>query len=237
MTSFSRRDAAIQALLACAGGRDRISQYLSDRIEFDTNGGCHLWALGVDTQGYGQANIGAVNISAHRLTWLLLMGEIPARNYVCHHCDIPVCCRPDHLFVGPPLANVEDMIRKGRKARLSGSACSWSSIDEEGARIAANMLRLGASHAEVAAAVSCGLATISHLAAGETWVEITGGPIHCFRNGERAWNAKLTEDDVREIRRLDALGVHYRRIADMVGSVSPGTIQGVIHRRRWAHVE
>ncbi len=33
---------------------------------------------------------------------------------VCHHCDVPNCIRPDHLFLGTKADNTADMIRKGR---------------------------------------------------------------------------------------------------------------------------
>jgi hypothetical protein len=35
----------------------------------------------------------------------------------CHTCDRPVCINPDHLWLGTDKQNLEDMTRKGRRAR------------------------------------------------------------------------------------------------------------------------
>jgi hypothetical protein len=34
---------------------------------------------------------------------------------ICHHCDNPPCCRPDHLFLGTGSDNDKDAFNKGRR--------------------------------------------------------------------------------------------------------------------------
>lgn len=88
-------------------------------IEFDTNGGCWLWAGVVpsrSTKSYGAMRHQGRQQRAHRVAWLLFRGEIPPGLYVCHRCDTPACVNPAHLFLGTAKDNNEDCRRKGRWA-------------------------------------------------------------------------------------------------------------------------
>jgi hypothetical protein len=58
----------------------------------------------------------------------------------------------------------------------------------------------------------------------------------CYAVGEANVAAKLTTDDVREIRRLLSLNVVQRRIADRF-DVAPSVICEISKRRAWAHVQ
>ena len=53
--------------------------------------------------------------------------------------------------------------------------------------------------------------------------------------GERSWTAKLTEDGVREIRRLAAEGKTYVEISGITG-ISRPQIGHIVRRRSWKHV-
>lgn len=77
---------------------------------------CWLWTA--STQGgYGQIghDIYLRPVRAHRVSWELHYGPIPAGLDVLHKCDNPPCVRPDHLFIGTALDNVQDMLRKERQ--------------------------------------------------------------------------------------------------------------------------
>jgi len=78
--------------------------------------GCWLWTASVHgTKGYGQINSGGRGrpLQAHRVSWEIHFGPIPDGMIICHHCDNPLCVRPDHLFVGTKSDNALDAVRKG----------------------------------------------------------------------------------------------------------------------------
>lgn len=55
---------------------------------------------------------------AHRFSWELHFGPIPTGMFVCHHCDVVLCVRPDHIFLGTAADNNADMHKKGRRLKM-----------------------------------------------------------------------------------------------------------------------
>ena len=145
---------------------------------------CWPWLDKPSSNGYGRLIARTsyrqyYSYRAHRISWTLANGAIPAWLCVLHACDNRMCVNPAHLFLGTRTDNTNDMIAKGRLA--------------------------------------------------------TGERCHP-RRGELHTCAKLTPDQVREIRREYADGgVTQGQLAKRHG-VCTATICRIIHRERWQHV-
>lgn len=93
-----------------------ITQADRDRFwsHVDKGDGCWLWTAHRSEQGYGVFSLAGKNRRAHRISYALHHGPIPAGQMVCHRCDTPACVRPGHLFLGTGRDNAADCIAKGR---------------------------------------------------------------------------------------------------------------------------
>jgi len=80
---------------------------------------CWLWTAAPSQDGYGQFYKDArnTNTRAHRTSWELANGPIPFGLSVLHHCDTPLCVRPDHLYIGTAADNRRDAVERGRTCR------------------------------------------------------------------------------------------------------------------------
>lgn len=80
--------------------------------------GCWVWQGKLNNFGYGCftkiIDGEKVEVRAHRKSYEIFKGEISDGLCVCHTCDNPSCCNPDHLWLGTPKENTNDMIKKNR---------------------------------------------------------------------------------------------------------------------------
>lgn len=80
--------------------------------------GCWLWTGCQTSRAAGGTKYGCFyhegGTLAHRYSYVLHHGPIEARKNVCHHCDVPLCVRPDHLYVGTQQRNMQDASERNR---------------------------------------------------------------------------------------------------------------------------
>jgi len=79
---------------------------------------CWLWRGAKKPTGYGNVKIDSKYHIAHRVAFTLANGEIPTGYIVCHICDTPSCCNPNHLMLGTIKSNAADMLIKNRQKSI-----------------------------------------------------------------------------------------------------------------------
>lgn len=93
-----------------------ISERFEEKWTPEPFSGCHIWTGTTNSDGYGMIRRNNERVvQAHRISWELNKGPIPAGLCVLHRCDTPSCVNPDHLFLGTKSDNTRDACRKGRQ--------------------------------------------------------------------------------------------------------------------------
>jgi len=169
----------------------------------------------------------------------MVNGAIPKGLFVCHKCDHPPCCNPDHLFIGTAQDNTSDKVTKGRQQR--GADTFHAKLKPKQVRAIRTRLARGETATAIAKLYGVASQSIDGIAEGRYWAwlyasdgldaSIKGAR---QRRGESHPRSKLTEDDVREIRRLAASKAMFQReIAKQFG-VSIVTVEKILAGTTWA---
>jgi len=77
---------------------------------------CWVWRGGFDSRGYGRIYRNGKRRGTHRISYEMANGPITNGLFVCHHCDNRPCVKPDHLFLGTHIDNMQDSVKKGRNS-------------------------------------------------------------------------------------------------------------------------
>lgn len=130
---------------------------------------CWEWQAARQPTGYGAVWLGRRVAISHRVAWTLTNGPIPNGKHVCHHCDNPPCCNPEHLFLGTDDDNMRDKEQKGRANHSHSEARPSAKLTNDDVREIRRLLATGLMQREVADCYGVHDSQISRINSGHLW--------------------------------------------------------------------
>jgi hypothetical protein len=211
-----------------------------ERVWFDD--GCWPWCGPRNMRGYGQWKFRGKTRRATRIMWEIFKGPIPDGLSVLHECDNPCCVNIGHLFLGTQTDNMRDCAEKGRNyvPLLTGEEHGGSKLTEEQVREIVSLENVH-SHGLLAKMFNISRSVVTRIFQGILWGHVTGRvrfdiPKLGRRLGTNHHSAKLTEENVRDIRRRLAFGESQYSLSKIY-KVNRRSMWELAHRKTWAHVQ
>lgn len=189
----------------------------------------------VEGEEYGMFRISSDQkhpIGAHRVAFMLVNGYLPEVGR--HTCDNPPCVRPIHIIDGTHADNMQDRKERGRYVHKDqrGESNGLAVLTDQIVIQARKLAKEGLTHAVIADRFRVKRETLGFAITGKTWAHLndTETPAPSRPGGTR-----LTEDDVRTIRKDRAEGVSPDVLATRYG-LTKANIYAIVSRKSWKHV-
>lgn len=161
--------------------KEKVLERLMKHTQYDETSGCWEW-IGSKRNGYGRMIIGSrtdgtrKSVSAHRVSYELEFGEIPAGLEVCHKCDNRCCVNPNHLFLGTHQDNMDDRERKGRNNPPKGETNGRAKLTVADVLEIRNKRKQGVSFGKLSKEYGVCKRTIQDAVSGKNWANILEPP-------------------------------------------------------------
>lgn len=153
--------------------RPSLTERFFAKVDVGLADECWLWTGRLNNNGYGSlwSADKQGSVYAHRLSYEIHYGPIPAGQYVCHRCDNPKCVNPDHLFLGTQADNMADMVRKGRHGKPVVRPKPRARLSPQQVHEIRAAVALGTDRGAVAALHGVTRGTINDVVAGRSWAD------------------------------------------------------------------
>ncbi len=217
------------------------------KFKVDPASDCWVWIAGRTKDGYGTFNIAGRTLLAHRLAHEHFVDSLIRGLCVCHTCDNPPCVNPEHLFQATQAENIRDALRKGRMRtgdhsgeKNAGAKITAEQVQEIRRRYIPGVTTLRS----VAKEFGIGVSNACLIVNAKAWDRLDFQPVAnkarlfaAMVSGEKNGEAKITADQVREIRRRYTPGVITLRALAGEFGIGKSEISNIVNRKSWAHVE
>jgi hypothetical protein len=135
-----------------------------NKVDNRQAGRCWNWTGAIIREGYGYFDT-PYEKYAHRVSWVMHFGSIPAGMLVCHKCDNKKCINPDHLHLGTPSDNVKDRYKRFPE---SGRGRNYSKLTKNQAEEVLRLHEAGFSNIAISTLFNVTPQTISNIHRGNT---------------------------------------------------------------------
>ncbi len=203
---------------------------------------CWMWTGAMAGRGYGVVTIGGQGYYAHRIAYAMANGPFADDLFVLHRCDTPPCVRPDHLFLGTHESNMEDMASKGRNQY--GVWHHGAKLGDDDVRDIRRKAAEGVAQRALAMEYDLTPVTIWEIVHHRLWRHVDPVPDQPGRRervgyakGGQHGRAKLTEEQVREIRRRYVQGRISQEALGKEYGVHQTQIGQIVRREKWADLD
>lgn len=219
---------------------------IMNNIKIKKNG-CWIWQGSTASNGYGtvcdlstrtqKKGSRLKHVPVHRLSYETFVGEIPEGLLACHNCDVPSCCNPQHIFLGTYKDNAQDAQKKKRLFPVyigrKGENHPCSKLKQIQVDEVISLLKKGLSASQVEEKTGVSRGTVLVIRGNKQWKrKIKEKFPDIIPVGEKNAAAKLTWEQVREIRKLHKEGMTQIPLAKMFG-VKQATISRIVLNKGW----
>lgn len=148
--------------------------------QVDKSGDCWNWSGSKSGHGYGAFYLHGKSLKAHRVSYIIHHGKIPAGEVVLHDCDRSECVNPDHLKTGTQSQNLRDCFKRKRHSSFThpekhvwGEKVSWAKLTNAQVLSIRQLLADGMTQAAIARQFGVAPATIRNIKFGTAWKRLT----------------------------------------------------------------
>ena len=143
-----------------------------ESIDKKTNEECWEWIKGKTSKGYGTVRYENKTYLAHRLAYQLFHNKtLDKLIFICHKCDNPLCCNPNHLFQGTNKDNIDDKVNKNRQTKGETNA-NVKLTSEQVISIRTTYENRNITHRQLASIYNVTSPTITAILKRKTWKHI-----------------------------------------------------------------
>ncbi len=111
-------------------------------------------------------------ILAHRLAFRLWKGDIPQGMFILHSCDNPLCLNPDHLHIGTPKKNMDEMKERGREKKALGEKNGYAKLTNKKVLEIRESFKKGLGVREISRKYKITSSSASYITRNITWKHI-----------------------------------------------------------------